>query len=161
MIEVKLSADEMYQAAIIGAQRRITCMFGRNADKRQKDRRNNNWTIDIEACGAEIAVAKLLNKYWIGGSFDGQQKYDVANKQVRHTPHDNGVIYIYPRDDPSHEYILVTGIAPDFKIIGSILGKTVQNLGYTHDWWLYPKAKLIPSWWVPQSALMKLKEDVG
>lgn len=157
MIEVKLTPDELYQAAAVGAHRRITCIFNRHKQQHYDSPKGDEWATEIESCCAEIAVAKFLNKYWSGGVFDGSRaEFDVDGRQVRHTPYHSGCLIIYPEDDPNSKYVLVTGKAPDYKVRGWVIGGEVQRLGKEHEYWTQPPNKLSQSWWVPQTALRRI-----
>ena len=85
---------------------------------------------------------------------------NVQSLQVRHTRHRNGGLIVYPPstskarrgDDPAHEYVLVTGEMPVFKIVGSCVGEFAQQ----EDYWNTTKLKR-PAYLVPQNALRKWK----
>ena len=156
-ITVTLTPDELYQAAIVGAHRRITCLSRRKVAQHYDDANGYEWATEIEACCAEIALSKHLGWYWSGGVFNGNRaEHDVGNKQVRHTVYQNGSLIIYPEDNPQDRFVLVTGKAPAYTIRGWVLGDEVMCKGKDHVWWTHPNHKRCPSWWVPQSALRPL-----
>ena len=158
MIEIKLTTDELWQAVAVGASRRIACLFGRKTAQHYDDKNGGEWSTEIESCCAEIAAAKWMDRYWSGGVFDGSAAdADLpGGRQVRHTVYRSGSLIIYPEDDPGHKYLLVTGKAPGYQIVGWAFGHEVQSVGQDHSWWTEPKNKRAPSWWVPQDKLRPL-----
>lgn len=162
MIEVTLTTDELHQAVAVAAQRRISCIFGRKVAQHYDDLDGGEWSTEIESCCAEIAVAKWMGLYWAGGVFSGKRaEHDVGNKQVRHTVYPNGCLIIYPEDNPDDRYILVTGKAPTYRIVGWMLGREVMRAGKESDWWKLPVKKRSPSWWVPQKCLRAMPQRVA
>jgi hypothetical protein len=151
-IIVNLTSDEVTQAATIGIRRKIFCIFAKNKSKNHFETAEVEWSKDIEASCAEIAVAKYLGVYWTGGAFNGKTaESDVGGgmRQVRHTAYDNGHLIIYPEDNPEHNIILVTGKCPTYTICGWIPIK----YGMIDKFWKEPPKALCGSWWVPQSEL--------
>jgi hypothetical protein len=155
---VTLTPDELYQAAIVGVHRRITCIFGRKKEQHYDASAGDEWATEIESCCAELAVSKYFNRYWAGGVFNGQRAAsDVDGKQVRHSVHAGGHLIIYPEDKPTDAYFLVTGKAPVYVLRGWRRGAKVIGLGKEHEWWRTKNVRS-PSWWVPQSALIPVPE---
>jgi hypothetical protein len=153
--QVVLTPDELYQAVIVGARRRIICIFRRKNKQHYESPRSDEWATEIESCCAEMALAKHLGVYWTGGAFEGERAaHDVGvNKQVRHTTYPNGSLIIYPEDKPEDRFVLVTGKAPNYLVIGWCFGRDAHEKGKDHPWWTQPQNKLSPSWWVPQLEL--------
>ena len=155
MTTVTLTSDELWQAVVVGSQRRISCIAGRKTAQHYDDAKGGEWSTEIESCAAEIAVARQLGVYWSGGIFSGERaEYDVGkSRQVRHTAYPNGRLIIYPEDNPDDKVVLVTGKSPTYRIVGWLFAREAQQVGTEHEWWLKPDKKLSPSWWVPQDKL--------
>ena len=161
-IKVFLTQDELYQAAIVGAHRHITCLFSKGARPggRPHYDASNEWNTSIEGCCGELAFAKWCGKYWTGGSFNAKEApKDVGNKQVRHTVYKTGRLIIYPHDNPDDDFVLVTGKAPFYNIRGWVNGLEIQMLGKTHPWWNTECEA--GSWWVPQESLRPMPHSLA
>ena len=105
---------------------------------------------DIDAVGAEQAVAKFLNRYWLAG-VNTHQLADVApDIEVRQTPHANGRLCIRPdKLQPERPYVLVRGTMPDYEIVGWIRGKDARRDEWIDD----PNKRGKSAYYVPASAL--------
>ena len=132
-------------AATVGAMREISSYKSRFTNPVQN--KDFGWHIDIEAACAEVALAKHLGVFWDGSVGTGKA-IDVGKYQVRHTPRENGALIIRPRDSDFEQFVLVTGVAPDFIIRGWILGVDGKVQKYLRD----PNGKF-PAYFVPQSDL--------
>jgi len=79
---------------------------------------------DIEAAGAEMAVAKHCGRYWtayVGGN--GRNVADVSpNIEVRRATSSTGPLIIRPGDHVASPYVLVRGSMPNYEIVGWIRG---------------------------------------
>jgi hypothetical protein len=158
--DVTLTSDELWQAVVVGAQRRIACITRRKTAQHYDDPQGQEWSTEIEACAAELAVAKWRNVYWSGGVFDaGRAEYDAGEgRQVRHTAHPRGRLIIYPEDNPQDKVMLVTGKSPVYRLVGWLFAGEAQQVGKDHEWWLKPDNKRSPSWWVPQDKLRSFNQ---
>jgi hypothetical protein len=77
--------------------------------------------LDVDGCGAEIAVAKNLGVYW-GGAF-GQGGVDIEpNIDVKFTKHEKGRLLVRPGADPQTKFVLVRGGMPNYEIMGWMWG---------------------------------------
>lgn len=96
--------------------------YGRNAD-------DHTVELEIEAIGAEMAVARVLNRTWEDQDtpdYDG----DVGERvQVRHTRHTNGQLLLHPDDKDNHAFFLVTGTFPNYNVVGWLMGKQAKSVG--------------------------------
>lgn len=157
---IKLTPDELWQGVVVGANRRISCLFVKKDTSHYKEyKEGEEWSAEIESCCSEIAVAKWLGVYWSGGVYDKHTpESDVGSgREVRHTTYPTGRLIIYPTDKANHKYLLVTGKAPTYTFIGWMFAGDVQSVGHDHDWWTQPHSKRIPSWWVPQERLRSIQ----
>ena len=148
---ITLTSDELSQAVAVASRRRISCLFGRQNPQHYEDKDAKEWSTEIEACCAEMAVAKHLGVYWTGGVFNGKRAESDAGhmRQVRYTPYSTGSLILYPEDNKEHRMILVTGKSPTYTIKGWILA----GRGMKDEFWKDRSEVKCPSWWVPQSEL--------
>lgn len=149
---VTLSPPECQIASYIGRLRwEISLAYDRRETRRNFT--SDGFRNDIEAVGAEMAVAKCLNVYPEWSPTPGEvprfdlawngQKLDVKSTQ---RPDSNLLI---PYLDKQLLYILVCGQMPEYRILGKIRGTEVPVAG---RWvtlehgpcWLVPADKLEP-----------------
>jgi hypothetical protein len=154
MITITLTRDELLQGAFVGVTRNVTTITGAKAHTYDLSR--PCWVDHVEGALGEMAFAKYLNKYWSGAA-GRLPEFDVDNKQVRCTQYKTGYLSIFTRDNPAHEYFLITGIAPTYNIVGSIYGYKVMDLGQNHPWF-NSEFDRRHQWRVPQSALTALHD---
>lgn len=144
-MNVSLTKNEIYTAAMVGVKRRIVSY---SFDKTNKFINPEVWwDMDIEGACAEMAVAKALNIYW-DYSINTFSAPDVGLFQVRHTKISYGKLIVRPQDSDSETFILIVGSSPDFEIIGYMTGKEAKQDKYLSD----PHGKA-PCWMVPQGDL--------
>lgn len=152
---IELSESEASICCLIGGLRRITSRVDNIVDRHSHDK-EKGWGYDIEACGAEMAVAKFLNVYWEGHvrNFHG---HDVAGRQVRHCVREDACLIIREHDKDEDKFILVVGLIPTFRIAGWELGKLCKQ-----DKWLKnpPPEREEKSWFVPQTHLRKMPDPM-
>lgn len=121
MNEIQLTFVEMQMAHVVALARQFTAM-------KKNLPRGSNWAgpeyardIGMNFIGAmsEMAVAKLLNRYWTGAAYAGiYDKPDIGGLQVRSTNNRDGKLLLHKKDSDSDVFIFVTAEPPLFKIIG-------------------------------------------
>lgn len=154
---VRLSPGECRAAAYVGINRRLDSMRNQRPEVHGAAAGGDYWTIDVEAAGAELAVAKALGVHWTG--LDGPDKDvgDVAGAQVRHSRRQDASLILHERDADDDRFVLVTGALPDMTVRGWCWGREGKR---PHHWRTsVPR----PAYFVPQSALRRMEargEDV-
>ena len=147
--ELRLDWSEVALAAYAGVRRRILSLKRASPEPYGKTGLDL-WGMDIEACAAEMAVAKVAGKYWNAIS-SGRLKDlggDVGRGiQVRSTQRMNGCLILHDRDDDDHNFFLVIGSIPTFRIPGWIEG----HKGKDQRFWRNGDGR--PAYFVPQSEL--------
>lgn len=110
---------------------------------------------NIDGSGAEMVVAKLLDKFWMAGVNKwGEHDVSIQLKvEVRQTLHAHGHLVLYQKDPPERPYVLVTGTMPTYTVRG----------------WKWGYEAKLPKWqqldkedrpfWVPQSELYR--DNIG
>lgn len=154
MIHVELTPDEIYGGAMVAVHRKIASIFNRKKPCKTSTKDTAGWEFEIESALAELAVAKVYDRYWTGSIFDREvARYDVSDWQVRHTAHRNGALLIYEEDFDEDMCFLVVGLVPKYTIVGRIRIRDAKDKRY------WKKNCKTPCYWVPQTALTPCRED--
>jgi hypothetical protein len=127
---VQLTPSEMVIAATVGSQRRISAILnGRRPNYGSPTA--NNWGIDIEAAGAELAVAKVFGLWWNALVKNPVLKYpDVGNLQVRHTLRTEGRLIVHATEPDDDVFVLVRGCMPRYLVVGWIKGSDAKHADF-------------------------------
>ena len=145
---IRLSWFEAYQAAQVGAMRRIEALK-RSRPEPHGAPTSDLWGIDVESAAAELAVAKALNTFWHSlASRPEVLPGDVGSLQVRSTPLPNGCLIVHHKDESDAPFVLVTGRVPLFDVVGWILGDDAK----IDRFWKDPGTGR-PAFFVPQKEL--------
>jgi len=149
MIAVTLNSYELAQAGTTGLLRNIAAL------KRGYKNKNEtaNWQNHVEGACGEVAVAKLLGKYW-GGSINTFKEggdLDATGWEVRTRSSHHYDLIIRKDDADDRVFILVTGNAPNYQVHGWILGADGKHPKY------YKEHPVIGQrFFVPQADLISL-----
>ena len=149
MIKVTLTSAELMVGAVTGIMRHVSSL-----QKRRQDRHGfvgDGWGIHVEGACGEMAFAKAMDRYWTASvnAFKGADVGD--NIQVKTRSRHSYDLIVRKDDDPDHVFFLVTGLAPDYRVHGWIVGRdAMQNK------WLQTYGGRPPAWFVPQDALHNL-----
>lgn len=145
-IAVKLTASEMIQAAVVGSMRQV-----QNLTKCRRDAHGlspeNGWQVHIEGAAGEMAFAKWANRYWSGNLGDLQAD-DVGQTQIRTRSRHGYELIVHPDDADERVFVLLTGLAPTFRIRGWIWGWDAKR----SEFWKDPAGGR-PAFFVPHVAL--------
>lgn len=152
MKQVTLHWYEVSMAAHVGNMRRTEQIKTGNFRPTYAPN-HDEWTTDQDAACAELALAKLLHTYW-AGTVNSFKLPDVDAVQVRHTSLAAGCLIVRSNDNDDDLFVLVTGRAPDFNVVGCILGREAKQ-----EQWLRNPNGVNPAWFVPQSALREIPGD--
>lgn len=108
---------------------------------------------DIQAAGAEMAVAKLFNRYWRAG-VDTPALPDVGMKfEVRRTASHRALL-VRDSDHDDRRYVMVRGSLPSFEVVGWMLGSDAKR----ECWKRNPNGDG-DCYLVPEDALVKIREE--
>jgi hypothetical protein len=145
-VVVTLTESEALLAAYSGTHRRLRAIF-RGRQHRHGRGERDEWQYDVQACAAELAVAKALDRFW-SDSPAPDYGGDVGTLHVRHTLREGGRLILRPNDPDDAVFVLVTGSIPSFRVVGWVTGwegkaGTPDDLGNGRP----------PCWLVPQPAL--------
>ena len=145
MSEIKLTATEIMQGALIGVMRQV-----QNLGKGRKHAHKasgNDWQMHVEGALGEMALAKHLSIYYGGvGVLRGD---DVGEYQVRTTAGANNRLILH-KDDPEDKWFwLLTGANGEYTVRGKILGLN----GMKPEYWKDPTGEGRHAYFIPQSEL--------
>lgn len=144
---VVLDVDELARGALVGMRRRIESLCSSRVSSFTRSV-ENEWHIDIEGALGELAVAKFLGVEWSEGvntfgAADVGKNIQVKTTGAKtQTPH-----LIVTKVTPHHYYVLVIGSAPQYRIVGWILGEHILAGKFWNDF------RGFPAHWVPVKAL--------
>lgn len=143
---VSLDWDEQLLAAQIGITRQMEARKTGAYSSRTPERRGDPVLCDINAAGAEMAVAKYLGCYWIGGVNRWKQADVAPDIEVRWTDKPEGKLIVRTKDVASRRFVLVRGGFPAYELVGWIGGEEAMK----EQWWEDPRkdggAYFVPEW---------------
>lgn len=110
------------------------------------------WQAHIEGACGEVAVAKVMGKYWGGSvnSFKSGGDIDSTGWEVRTRSREEYDLIIRDTDPDGRVFILVTGKSPDYSVWGWIMSEDAKqpqwrkNYGGHGEAYFVPKAALKP-----------------
>jgi len=157
-IPIETTQFEIRQGALCGVERKISSLergLRTAGDASGKD--DDSWTHDIEGALGEMAAAKALNIYW-GGSVDTFKKeLDIDNFEIRTRSEHWMELFVRPHEPDDRWYMLVTGEAPSFRIVGIMRGKDAKR----EDWLKnHGGGKYKPAYFVPTNQLIPIERVV-
>lgn len=147
-MKIALEKHELRIAGMVAVERRLASM-GVMDDQHGYDG-TNAFEQEFQSAAAEVAFAKGMDSFY-DGSVNTFKRPDVGRFQVRHTSLPDGKL-IVRRNDPDQDiFVLVTGSAPEFEIVGGIRGQDAMKEEYRQS----PNGRP-PAWFVPQDKLKRI-----
>jgi hypothetical protein len=128
--KIFLEKYEFKMAAEVGLRRCLSCKTKGIKDK--YGFKGYGWDISVEGACAELALAKYLGVYWNGSVDTFKNGGDVSGLEVRTTKNHNKLIV---RKEDRHDsiYVLLTGKAPEYNIVGWEYGYMIKQSEYLTD----------------------------
>ena len=150
---VKLTPHEQFLAHTVGHQRQLSALLHKRPEPYGAPDADP-WENHAHAAGAEIAVARHLDRFWTPlAERPSELPGDIGNGiQVRYTKHERGRLILHERDRDEHWFVLVRGTFPEFSIVGGIQGRG----GKRREWWTDPGTGR-PAFFVPDDALVTVR----
>jgi hypothetical protein len=151
-VAVALEWYECRQAELCGGLRHENAMnkgyknkFGDREETPEQSKRKH-----INGAAAEIAVAKVMNRYWHASVAVFHDLADVGECiQVRWRSKDHYDLIVRDNDQDDHYFFLVTGdMELEMIVRGYILGEKAKR-----EQWIREHGNFAPSYFVPQVAL--------
>ena len=151
---IEFTPVEMQSIAYYGVDRRIDSLAKKRKGAHGFDREYEAWSIDIEGCMGEAAVAAGLGVVYapVIGTLDTERGDVVHGVQVRTTRYGFdragvGCLLLHDSDSDSDRFVLACGSNGTYRLAGwiqGIHGKQQAFIKHNKGRWAY---------WVPQSAL--------
>lgn len=152
-MDITLTPSEMILASHVGFLRQVKSVREDRPD-RYGCPPDEGWQRAIEGACAEAAVAKALNRWW-SGTIGLLREADVGKVvQVRSTFREDGALILHEDDKDDSPYVLTVGLAPDYRLVGWLLGRE----GKLPQYWRTDVRH--PAYFVPQSVLHPFEVDV-
>jgi hypothetical protein len=121
---VTLTWHEAAMASHVGWMRQLAAIKAGKHDCHGYD--GEGWSEHIEGACGELAVAKILGRYW-DGSVNTWKADDLPGLQIRtRSRHDYDLI-VRPGDDDQAAWVLVTGRCPEYRVRGWITGAEAKR----------------------------------
>lgn len=144
---VTLTPREIWHAVTEGINRRMESLMDGRPGRFTIDA-VTAWGNDIEAAGAELAVAKGLQLHW--SAISGEKTPDVFGFEVRWALLDSHCLILSESVSDNDRYIFVTRHIPTFAIHGWIPAKDAKRQRFIKPskapgiWYWIPIAELQP-----------------
>jgi len=147
MIEVALDWAEMCVAVEVGCRRRIESRRQGLRERHTDEDALRVWVTEINGAAGEMAYAKALGFYWPASVNRFRGQGDVGAVEIRTARRHGFSLPIRPDAKDDAQYVLVTGVMPNFRVVGWITGGEGKQ-----DRWLR-EANGDPAYFVPPAAL--------
>jgi|SRR6185312_15705097 len=153
-LDVTLEWYELLAAATVGLHRQLSALRDARPDRHGYSG-EDSWGVHIEGAAGEAAFAKCMDRYW-GGPIDSfKVGGDVGAIQVRTRSRHSYELIVRPDDRDSDTFVLVTGRAPTFRVVGYISGADAKRPEFLRTHGDRPAA-----YFVPHSALTSLANSL-
>ena len=156
MIDVILTPAEGMMAAAVGALRHAESLQAQRRDAHGLQADMDGQALHILGAAGELAVARVLGRYWAGDVCSFKRPDIGASVQVRTRSRPDYDLIVRDDDDPGAIYILVTGTPTRLTVHGWIKGADARR-----DEWRQTHGNRPAAWFVPQSALRPLKQQAA
>lgn len=138
---VTLTWHEAAMASHVGWMRHIKAMFAGKQDSHGYE--GDGWSEHIEGACGELAVAKVLGRYW-DGSVNTWKADDLPGLQIRTRSRHEYDLIVRPGDDDQAVWVLVTGRCPEYCVRGWIAGADAKRREWLRDYGGRPAAYFVP-----------------
>lgn len=139
---VRLAWFEVETCAHAGVRRRIESIR-RGTKDAPGFNRTDKWDIDIAGACGEMAVAKVLDKYW-DAAVNTFHRGDVGKLQVRTSRQETPFLIVQKHNSDDDIFVLVQGTAPDYKVLGWLSGKQAKQKKYLRTFGNRPPVFAVP-----------------
>jgi len=146
-MNVVLTWPELVIAAGIGMRRQIGALR-KSLLNRHGLSEEDSWSAHVEGAAGEMAAARAMNRYYSGSVNTFKRDGDVGKIQVRTRSRHDYELLVRPEDRDGDVFVLVTGVAPAFNVVGWLLGRHAKQ-----DQWLKQHGGRPPAYFVPHAQL--------
>lgn len=154
-IPVALTLAETRAAIEVGVLRQIEAIRQGRPD-RFGAKTDDGWSLHIEGAAGEMAVAKMLGRYWDMPVNTYKAGGDVGDIQVRTRSRSDYDLIVRSGDRDGDMFVLVTGRIPRFQVHGYIRGVDAKR-----PEWARRHGGRASAFFVPQSALTPFRESAS
>lgn len=132
-------------AAGVGLERQLRALTDKRPDRHGfVPKEEAGWCLHIEGACGEAAVAKALNRFWDGSVDSFKSGGDVGGIQVRTRSRHDYELIVRADDRDTDVFVLVTGRAPTFRVVGYILGRDAKRPEFLQRHGNRPGAYFVP-----------------
>jgi hypothetical protein len=156
IVAVMLTEYELQLAAGVGVRRHIASLVGGHRQVAAGVEATGDWTQNIEGACGELAVAKMLGRYWNGSVNTFTVGGDVGALQVRTRSRHYYDLIVRDKDRDGDWFVLATGVSPNYLVRGYIRAGDAKR-----DEWRADHGGHGPAWFVPQGALTEFPASVS
>ncbi len=142
MTPVTLKWADVERAAKVGIARHIEALHRGLPDKHGYD--GDGWSIHIEGAIGELAIATALGRPWDATINTFKSQPDVGRAEVRTRSKSYYELIVRPDDRDDSPYILVTGKAPHYQVVGWCWGHEAKKPEYWRTHGDRPGAYFVP-----------------
>lgn len=149
MTILRLTSVEMRRGADCGVNRQIASMQTESEDAYGGDG-SNGFQKHIIGAQCELAVAKMLDRYW-PGTVNRHGEADIGTDiEVRGTDLPHGQLILHRKNPDDRFYYLVIASGHEFNVVGWIVGEAGKREAF---WKEYVPGR--PAFFVPQRLLTR------
>lgn len=141
-------------AAHVGCMRHLAALKAGLKDKHGAE--GGGWQLHIDGALGELAVAKATKMYWSAGINTFSASDLGENVQVRTRSRHDYELIVRDNDSESDTFVLVTGIAPSYKVRGWINGSAAKR-----NEWLCAHGGREAAYFVPIDSLRDMSELIN
>lgn len=142
--KIKLCAQELYIGGLVGYRRNLEAIMSGRKPRFPEKYPGELFAYHIHAAMAELAVAKYLDMYW-GFHVNKFDTEDVGSYEIRWSMrHDLKI-----RERDSGIVISVTGLPPEFEVVGWISGPEARDRFEASS----PRSDGPPAYFIPHKNL--------
>ena len=150
---ITLTNRELTMAAECGIMRNIACIIDGRKPAHGFDDEDGSWNVHVEGACGEVAVAKLLGRFW-SPTVNTFHAADIGLKiQVRTRSRHDYDLLVRSSDEASHAVVCVTGLAPRFAAHGYMIAQDARR-----DEWVQTHGGRPPAWFIPKKHLLDIRD---
>jgi hypothetical protein len=153
-VKHRLPWPECEIAAYAGMRRRLLAVHD-GRPRRYGYQESDPFGTDVQAAGAECAVARYANLYWSPWvRWPARRSPDVGlDVQVRRRSVVGWDLIVHEDDPDDHRIVLVYGELPDFELVGWVWGHEAKQGRQETD----PYGTGRPAYWIPPPELRPME----
>lgn len=160
MKEITLSHYEVASAVLVGIKRRFESVKRGNVDRNGMEFKNDaeQWGANVSGALGELVFSKFLGIHWNPTINAPKGEPDILpDWQIKCLSKHWYDLTVRPDAVDDHKYVLITGVAPEYRVVGWIYAKDAKRKEWLED----KGGRGAPAYWVPQANLNKFSESVN